>query len=185
MAKRRSRRSASCGTSMSKTSSKKLLEKIGATVLGLAAGTVINNFLSKKDVNGSDIMGLSGDTSGYIAPAIVAAAGVFGVSFAKRNDFIKQACIGLAAAGGASLVNKVTNRTIVSLSGDDTVAPIPGVGAIEYQQLPENNELMTSYNPNLQPIGDVDKQGYEVSDEVAVDATAPESINGVEEANIM
>lgn len=171
----------------SKVGGRKLLEKIGATVLGMAAGTAISNFLQKKDASGADVMGLSGETSDYVAPAIIAAAGVVGTHLTKSNDFVRQACIGLAAAGGAGLVNRLTNKAIVALNGNDAPVSLPGFGSTEYVQLPGNNELATQYDPDRQPIGDAD--GYDLSDGespalAAEEVAEPQSISGVEEAAI-
>lgn len=130
-------------------------------VAGLAAGTYVKNFIGQRSVNGTDLLGLSGDMSQYTTPAIVTAVGAVGLTMCK-NPMLKDVALGVVAAGGAGLVNAATGKALVSLSGteDQPVVPLlPGIGDVDpnirYDQLPSENEQVTTYNP-VTEAGDID-----------------------------
>ena len=173
MVKRRTR--SRINSSSMKQGGKKAL----ATVAGLAVGTGINVFLKKR----IDTM------PAYVSPLILAAVGLGGFAYAQ-DDILKQASLGIAAAGGADALNQLVNKPIVSLAGSDNI-PLPGIGSAEYYQLPDNNEILTDYNPKLPPIGSVYEDGQTYVNEdgeefvYVDDAAMPQSIEGVEEAVIV
>ncbi len=155
----------------------KTLKKMGGVALGLAVATALNTFLQKKtNLNGDTLVGLDGTTSKFVVPAGIGALGVIGSQLVK-GEFAKDVAVGVAAAGAAGLVNKLTEKAIVSLSGDEM---IPGLGDAtpQYEQLP-------TYTGQPQ-------EGYMIADH-AVENTediepslAPESgetINGVDDDN--
>jgi hypothetical protein len=141
----------------------------GACILGgLIAGTYVKNLIAKKDAtNGTDLLGLSGDTSAVAAPAIITAAG-FAANAAAKNQMLKDVALGMVAAGGAGLLNAVTGKSVVSLSGaeDQPIEVLPGLGIDEekvmYDELPTDNELLTSYHEN---VGDTEEEKYEYVEE--------------------
>lgn len=142
----------------------------GACILGgLIAGTYVKQFISKKGVNGTDLLGLEGSTSKIASPAIVTAAG-FAVNTMAKNPMLKDAALGMIAAGGAGILNAVSGKSIVSLSGtedqpEEVLPQLPGLGADEervmYDDLPTDNELLTTYHENM---GDADEEYYEAED---------------------
>ena len=155
------------------------LKKMGAITLGLSVGTVLNTFLQKKSgLNGETILGLNGNgtTNKYLIPSAIAAIGVVASQLVK-GDFAKDAAIGVAAAGAAGLVNKITEKAIVSLSGDDEM--IPGLGAADaiYEQLP-------TYGGQPQEAYETQPAEYVQDDETAtVVPENGETISGVDDDN--
>lgn len=125
---------------------------------GMAAGTAIKNTIGKKDVSGTDLLGLSGETSAFTTPAIVAAAGVAAMMMSK-NQMLKDAGLGLVATGGAGILNAATGKTLVSLGDteDQPIVPLlPGIGdVVTYDDLPSENEQVTTYNP-VENASDID-----------------------------
>lgn len=158
----------------------KTLKKVGGLTAGLAVSTCVNSFLQKKSgVNGDETMlGLSGDTSGYVIPAAIAILGLLGSRYVN-DDFAKNICYGAAAGGFAGIVNKVANKSIVALSGDDG-KPLPGLGATEtaYQQLPV-------YSGTPQEAYQTYDTIYETSNDSEAPATeeAGETMSGVDDSN--
>lgn len=158
--------------SISGPATQKNLKQVAGVTLGLAVATLAQNWLNKRNVNGETIMGLDGDTSGYVVPIAMGIAGVLGNQLIK-NDFAKDICTGVAAAGAAGLVNKATNKTIVALSGDEM---IPGLGDanVTYEQLP-----VYSGEP---------QQAYEVAEPAVEDGISTtdqgyETVSGVDDGN--
>lgn len=138
-----------------------------AIIGGLAGGTIIKNAIEKKSgVSGTDLLGLDGATSKYTSPAIVTAAGFLGASMSK-NSILKDICLGVVAAGGAGLVNAVAGKSVVALgdaSEDAPVMLIPGIGDVDnitYNELPDESEQVTTYNPAIQATDSVDLVDYE------------------------
>lgn len=144
--------------------SKRALAIIG----GLAGGTIIKNAIEKKSgVSGTDLLGLDGATSKFTSPAIVTAAGFLGASLFK-DSIAKDVCLGVVAAGGAGLVNAVAGKSLVALgdaSEDAPVMLIPGIGDIPeditYNELPDESEQVTTYNPAIQATDAVELVDYE------------------------
>lgn len=191
--KRKKRSTSAASRSTSYASKGGNLKALGMQTLGivagLAAGTLANKYLGRTDVNGQTITGMDGETSSYVTPAILSAAGIIGATNVK-GSFMKNACIGLAASGGASIVNQLTKRSLVALNGDDEYTPLPGVGSYDYAALPDNNELMTNYNPELQPVGGFGAAGEYVDANgdtwqyVDDGSDAAAQVNGIEEVTI-
>lgn len=169
-------RSRSLGSTLSSMTSKSNLEKVTGLVAGLAAGTFANNKLAKKDLNGEDAIGLSGTASKFFAPAVLTLGGLF-VQQMTDNSFLKNVALGVAAAGGAGLLNAATNKTLVSLNGDADYETqcIPGMGEVTYPELPTNNDVATSMDSN---------QIVDESTEVGMNDTY-ENLNGTEEMAII
>lgn len=164
MAKSKKRKTSSRRSSGIRLASGSQFKQFGikalGVVTGLAAATAANKYLNKTDINGQTVTGLSGETSGYVVPAVMAAAGAYGATSIVKSEFLRNACVGVAAAGGAAIANKITKRNLVSLNGDDEVyRPLPGIGYAPktYTPLPSNNTIATTYNPSpyAQPIGAV------------------------------
>lgn len=160
MAKRKRRKSASQPCATTGSSVKSIATRALSIIGGLVAGTYVKKFIGNKDVSGTDLLGLSGDTSAYVTPAIVTAVGVGGMMYSK-NAILKDVCLGVAVSGGAALVNAVTGKSLVSLgSAEDmpTVPLLPGIGDVDanirYDQLPSENEQVQTYNPVVE-AGDV------------------------------
>lgn len=132
---------------------------------GLIAGTYAKKFIAQKDsASGTDLLGLSGDTSAIATPAIITAAGV-AVNTMSRNAMLKDVGLGIIAAGGSGIINAVTGKSLVALNGTDDqpveVLPqsIPGLGIdddkVTYDELPTDNEMMTTYQP-VETASDID-----------------------------
>lgn len=126
--------------------------KIACTLAGVAAGSYASGLIGKKDeVSGTDLLGLDGDTSNYVAPLVTAAAG--GVLYAStRDENIRNVAVGIMAAGGAKVVNKLAGKSLVSLNGTDEEQPVivPGIGDV--YELPTENQWATTYNdPTIIP----------------------------------
>ncbi|MBR6250486.1 MAG: hypothetical protein IKR17_04725 [Bacteroidales bacterium] len=132
---------------------KSIAQRALCIIGGMAVGTAIKNTIGKKSVNGTDLLGMDGATSAYTTPAIVAAAGLAGMTMAK-NQMLKDAALGMLATGGAGIINAATGKSLVSLGDteDQPVVPLlPGIGdPIEYDQLPSDNELQTTYSPQYE-----------------------------------
>lgn len=150
------------------------LKKVGSLAVGMAIGTLVNNYLNKMSNNGETVTGLDGTTSRYLVPIVLGAAGVIGNQMIK-NDFGKDICTGVAVSGAASLINKATNKTIIALAGDEM---IPGLGDadVTYQQLPV--------------YSGVPQQAYEVAEPAVVDDASVsttdqgyETVSGVDDDN--
>ena len=159
MAKKR-RKSSCVHTPSSATGLKGIATKALSIIGGLAVGTYVKNFVGKKDVSGTDLLGLSGDASAYTTPAIVTAIGVGAMMYSK-NAIVKDVALGVAVAGGSGLINSFMGKSVVSL-GDAEDMPavplLPGIGDVDpnirYDQLPSENEQVTTYNP-VYEAGDV------------------------------
>ncbi|MBE6341459.1 MAG: hypothetical protein E7069_12115 [Bacteroidales bacterium] len=131
---------------------KSIAQRALCIIGGMAVGTAIKNTIGKKGVNGTDLLGLDGSTSAYTTPAIVAVAGLAGMTMAK-NQMLKDAALGMIATGGAGIINAATGKTLVSLGDteDQPIVPLlPGIGDIEYDTLPTDNELQTTYSPQYE-----------------------------------
>jgi hypothetical protein len=131
--------------------------KVGGVLLGCAVGTFVANTIGKKDaVSGVDLLGLDGETSGYVTPFVTLAGGL-AVSHLASSETLKNIGLGIMAVGGAKLVNNVAGKSLVSLSGTDEEKDVPvllpGIGGVsEYDQLPSQNFLETQYSePVLEP----------------------------------
>ncbi len=139
-------------------------------IAGLAIGTYAKKFVGQKDAtSGTDLLGLSGDTSAIASPAIITVAG-FAVNTMSKNPILKDVGLGMIAAGGAGMLNAATGKSIVSLNGTDDQpvealpVALPGLGIDEkvtYDELPTDNELLTTYHPEIEEVGDIDEYGYE------------------------
>lgn len=159
--------------SISGPATQKNLKQVAGVTIGLAVATIAQNWLSKRNSNGETVMGLDGDTTSYVVPVAMGIAGLLGGQLIK-NDFAKDICTGVAAAGAAGLVNKATNKAIVTLSGDEM---IPGLGDAEtsYEQLP-----VYSGEP---------QEAYEVADATVEDGDinateqGAETVSGVDDGN--
>lgn len=138
-----------------------LAKRAGCIIAGLAAGSFVKDFISQRTgTSGTDLLGLSGETSKYTTPAIVTAAGVAGATLLK-NQMLKDVALGVVAAGGAGLVNAVMGKTVVGLGATEefqTLPMLPGMGDVEpnitFDQLPSENEQVQTYNP-VQEAGDI------------------------------
>lgn len=129
----------------------------GEVLVGIAAGSAIANAISKKDaVSGVDLLGLDGDTSGFVSPVLTAAIGAAAIQFGK-SDTLRNIGMGCMIAGSTKLVNKIAGKSLISLNGtdDDEKVFLPGIGdAEEFSPLdvnapdyvPTENAWQTSYN---------------------------------------
>ncbi len=133
---------------------KSIAQRALCIIGGMAVGTAIKNAIGKKGVNGTDLLGLDGQTSAYTTPAIVAAAGVATMAFAKKNQMLKDAALGVIATGGAGIINAATGKSLVALGDteDQPIVPLlPGIGDVDnYEQLPTDNEMLTTYSPQYE-----------------------------------
>lgn len=127
---------------------------------GVYVGSIVANKIQKKDMSGEDLLGLDGSASKYATPAILIAGGLAGMTMLK-NKFANKLAAGIVLAGGAKLVNAAAGKSVVSLGDADeeqdqenVALPgvgdviIPGVGddRVLYDDLPDNNEMMTTYH---------------------------------------
>ena len=123
--------------------------RTGEVLLGIAAGSVIAKTIGNRDnVSGVDLLGLDGDTSGYVTPLITAAVGAAAIQFGK-SDILRNIGMGCAIAGGVKLVNKVAGKSLISLNGtdDDEKVFLPGIGDAEtMDDAMTANEWETTYN---------------------------------------
>lgn len=160
------------------------MKKMGGVAVGLAAATILNTFLQKKtNLSGGDtILGLDGTTGKYVLPTIIGAVGVIGHQLVK-GDFAKDVAIGVAAAGAAGLINKLTEKAIVSLSGDEEMIPGLGAADVTYEQLPVyGGEPQQQYE--TQPAEYVAENASESEDaEASVAPESGETISGVDDDN--
>lgn len=154
------------------------LKKMGAITLGLAVGTVLNTFLQKKaGLNGETILGLNGNgnVNKFLIPGAIGAIGVVASQLVK-GSFAKDAAIGIAAAGASGLINRLTEKALVSLSGDDEM--IPGLGEADplYEQLP-------TYGGQPQEYYETQPAEYVQDDTATVAPESGETISGVDDDN--
>ena len=144
--------------------------KCGEYLAGIAVGSFIANKISSKDsVSGVDLLGLDGDTSGYVSPVVVALAGAAAIQFGK-DELIKNIGTGCLIAGGVKLVNKFAGKSVISLSGTDENEKVFLPGICDAEELsvdapnyvPTENAWQTSYNepalistPEVSGVGEV------------------------------
>lgn len=151
------------------------IKRISALTGGLAAATIIQKWFNKSDAySGETVMGLDGNgaASKYLFPLGLGIAGFIGHELSD-NRFIKDACLGVAAAAGAQMINKIADKTIVALSGSDEDTSgqmIPGMGATDasYPQLPVD----TAAAP---PQYDVEPSYQQSVGEIATEPTSEEA----------
>lgn len=118
--KKRKRRSTKSPKTFSMGGVTNYAKKGVALVAGIAAGTMIQKFVQKKDaVSGTDLLGLDGTTSKYVVPAAMIGVGLV-THAAVKNDTLKTVALGIGAAGGVNLVNAIAGETKIALSGNDT-----------------------------------------------------------------
>ncbi|MCQ2607750.1 MAG: hypothetical protein MJ197_03585 [Bacteroidales bacterium] len=170
MAKRRKHRSSALA-GFNTTGVTNYAKKGLALVAGIAAGSLINKFIAKKDaVSGTDLLGLDGTTSKFTTPAIVVGVGMAAHALCK-NENLKTVALGIGAAGGANLINSALGENKISLSGTNDEPMIPGVGSdkILFDELPSQNQQETTYNDKFGDVeSDVDFAG--VDDETVGEA---------------
>lgn len=141
----------------------------GEIMAGIAAGSAIANTVGSKGADGVDLLGLSGDTSGYVSPLVTAAAGAAAIVFGK-NDLIRNVGMGCVIAGGVKMLNKFMGKSVISLSGTDENEKVilPGIGDVDSLSVeapnfvPTENAWQTSYNepqlianPEVSGIGEI------------------------------
>lgn len=187
MKKRRKSRSTLNGTRR-KTSAKSstladTAMQVGCILGGLVVGSQVKNLVAKKDaVSGTDLLGFDGETSKFVTPSLILAAGAALTALSKGNKHVKNIALGVTIAGGAGLVNAISGKPVVALGAADdgsdyspVVLPgvgragtadtpvLPGVGnapITDFSQLPTNHDY--SMNPHLvyadtQNVGDVEE----------------------------
>ena len=145
--RRKRRRTASKGLSVD--SVKNYGVKGLCIVAGLAAGSVVQKFVSKKDsVSGTDLLGLDGTASKVVAPLATIGVGL-ATSLLVKEPHLKMVGIGISAAGGVSLANNFLGENKIALGGDDNI-PLPGVGNLgeitNFDQLPTNYDLEKTFH---------------------------------------
>ena len=156
------------------------LKRAGLVALGCIGGKFLNNFVSKKTVGTSgdeeDFLGLSPKVSKWVVPAIVAGSGV-ALTLAVKNTMAKDAALGVMAAGCVSLVQSAFKKDLSTLNGsddeDDIAVPIsgfggapalPGVGDVNYGELPSENDYVNDFTSQPVPsegnMGDMGDLGF-------------------------
>ena len=155
--KRRKRRRATSG-GLGKVSVKDYGVKGLCLVGGLAVGSLVQKFVSKKDsVSGTDLLGLDGTASKIVAPLATVGVGL-ATSLLVKEPHLKMVGLGIGAAGGLSLANNFLGENKISLGGDDEQVPLPGVGNItNFDQLPSNYDLEKTFHETPNTVNsDVD-----------------------------
>ena len=135
----------------------------GEVLLGIAAGSAVAKAISQKDnVSGVDLLGLDGDTSGYVSTILTAALGAACIQFGK-SESLRNIGLGCMIAGSTKLVNKVAGKSLISLSGtDDEQVFLPGIGdAEEYEYVEVNGPDALDVNaPNYVPTENAWQTSY-------------------------
>ncbi|MBR2195881.1 MAG: hypothetical protein IJ911_09735 [Salinivirgaceae bacterium] len=156
------------------------LKRAGLVAVGCIGGKFLNNFIARKTVGTSgeeeDLLGLSPKVSKWVTPSLVAGVGV-ATALTIKNAAVKDAALGLMAAGMVSLVQSATKKDLSTLNGDtdedDAPVPIagidgyrslPGVGDVSYGELPSENDYVNDFAsqplPNEGNMGEMGDLGF-------------------------
>lgn len=99
--------------------------KLAGTLVGVAVGGA-----TKKALNESKaVEGLAGEGKNYLVPVVLAVGGAV-MSASVNNEFLKNAGFGVTAVGGASIVNELAGKEVITLNGVSGVRGIRGIGRI-------------------------------------------------------
>lgn len=125
---------------------------------GAIAGKLISDFVQKRSINQvsgeeEDLLGLPTKVSKFSTPGIVLAVGA-GAALLSKNQIMKDASLGVMASGAVGLTQAAFNKDFSSLQGADEpvemiYGAIPGVGDVNYEQLPTANEAAQRYIPEI------------------------------------
>ena len=138
---RRRRSSGLAGLSTSKLSAKNATNELLDVAL-IAGGAIVaakGVGMLDKAINKSD-----SKMMGYVAPAVVTAAGVAGAMM--TNGAVKSVAKGVAMGGALKVAEKVMNRENLLAGLDDQPLMLPGIGSYGQATLPELSHY--SENPN-------------------------------------
>lgn len=89
----------------------KKVKETATDVISLVAGVAVGSWL-KKQFGGTQL--LEGAANNYIVPTALVAAGAVASSM-TNNEWLKPMSLGIAAVGGAGLVNELAGRSVVAL----------------------------------------------------------------------
>lgn len=104
--------------------------QLAGTFVGIAGASWIKKGLQENET----VSGLAGNAKNYLVPGVLTVAGA--VMSASVNDkFLKSAGFGMTAVGGASILNEVTGKNIVTISG------VNGVGSVR-RAIPSQRRMM-------------------------------------------
>lgn len=97
--------------------------KLAGTLVGVAVGGA-----TKKALNESKaVEGLAGEGKNYLVPVVLAVGGAV-MSASVNNEFLKNAGFGVTAVGGASIVNELAGKEVITLNGVSGVSGVRGLG---------------------------------------------------------
>ena len=142
------------------------LKRAGCVALGCIAGKFLNNLIARRSVgtNGEeeDLLGLSPKVSKWVVPVATAGAGVAGTLIVK-NPLVKDVALGVMSAGCVSLFQSALKKDLSTLLGNDDAADqpvalpgvgaaaLPGVGDVNYEPLPSENDYVNNFNMQPKP----------------------------------
>lgn len=84
--------------------------RVAGTLAGVAAGSILKKNLTTSQT----VEGLAGEAKNYIVPTIMLLGGAV-ISGMSSNKMINSAALGFSAVGGASMVNELFGKQVVSL----------------------------------------------------------------------
>lgn len=96
--------------------------KLAGTLVGVAVGGAVKKTLNESNA----VEGLAGETKNYLIPAVLAVGGAV-LSASVNDDFVKNAGFGVTAVGGASMVNELAGKEVITLNG---LKGVRGVGRL-------------------------------------------------------
>jgi len=124
---------------------------IAATAVGTYAAAKGVGMLDKMiNKSGSKMMG-------YVAPAVVTAAGMAGAALMGKNPAVKSFAKGVAMGGVIKLAEKALNKDNLLAGVDDQPLMLPGIGSFGQAVLPEKLPELSHYSQN--PNADVTTTG--------------------------
>jgi len=133
---------------------------------GAITGKVISDFVQKRSINQvsgeeEDLLGLPTKISKFSTPGIVMSAGAGG-SLLIDNPTAKKFFLGVMSSGVVGLTQAAFNKDLSSLKGaDDPVelvyGNLPGVGDVEYEELPTANQAAQTYISEIPATNELDE----------------------------
>ena len=141
---------------------------------GAITGKLISDFVQKRSINQvsgeeEDLLGLPAKVSKYSTPGIVMLIGA-GAALLSKNQIAKDASLGVMASGAVGLTQAAFNKDFSSLKGADepvelVYGNIPGVGDVNYEELPTANQAAQTYIPEIPATNELaEMAGFEGMD---------------------
>lgn len=140
-------------------------------VVALVAGVAAGSWL-KKQFGGAQLLGEGSSANKYVVPSVLTIAGAV-ASAMTENEIMRPAALGVAAVGGAGLVNELAGRSVVALGNAGGALPVTSGRIAMPRRIPQQTPVrgVAPSQPALPGIG--------MTSEVALPGVGVSGTNGV------